>query len=46
MEDVKDAAGNVINTGRSKAKSMGARVLDRLNKMVDLQEVTWFNIIL
>lgn len=43
MEDVKDAAGNVINTGRNKAKSMGARVLDRLNKMVDLQEVTWFN---
>lgn len=43
VEDAKDAAGNVINTGRNKVKSMGARVLDRLNKMVDLQEVTWFN---
>lgn len=43
VEEMKDAAGNVINTGRNKAKSVGARVLDRLNKMVDLQEVTWFN---
>ncbi|QVW55700.1 hypothetical protein pEaSNUABM9_00119 [Erwinia phage pEa_SNUABM_9] len=43
VEEAKDAAGNVINTGRKKVQSVGARVLDRLNKMVDLQEVTWFN---
>lgn len=43
VEELKDAAGNVINTGRNKARSMGSRVLERLNKMVDLQEVTWFN---
>jgi len=43
VEGLRDAAGNLINTGRRQAKSIGARVLDRLNKMVDLQEVGWLN---
>lgn len=43
VEGMRDTAGNIINTGRGKARSIGARVLERLNKMVDLQEVGWLN---
>lgn len=43
LEEAKDAAGNVINSGKNKARSLGSRLLERVNKMVDLQEVSWFN---
>ncbi|QXO09694.1 hypothetical protein pEaSNUABM11_00270 [Erwinia phage pEa_SNUABM_11] len=42
-EETKDAAGRVINTGKKKVKTVGQAMLDKLNQMVGLQEITWFD---
>lgn len=40
---LRDAAGNIINKGKNKATSIGNLLLERLNRMVGLQEMGWFN---
>lgn len=43
FETATDTAGRVINKGKQKAKSVGSALLERLNRMVNLQEMSWFN---
>ncbi|EAB9069181.1 lytic transglycosylase domain-containing protein, partial [Salmonella enterica subsp. enterica] len=43
FETATDSAGRVINKGKQKAKSVGSALLERLNRMVNLQEMSWFN---
>ncbi|AWN09113.2 putative tail fiber protein [Salmonella phage SPAsTU] len=43
METVRDAAGRVVNKGKNAAKSVGAKLFERLDRMVGLQEMSWFN---
>ena len=41
-EEATDAAGRAINTGKKKVQSVGQAMLEKLNRMVGLQEITWF----
>lgn len=43
LDTVTDSAGRVINKGKQKARSVGSALLERLNRMVNLQEMSWFN---
>ncbi|MGK7530117.1 hypothetical protein, partial [Salmonella enterica] len=43
LETARDAAGRVINKGKNAAKSAGARLFERLDRMIGLQEMSWFN---
>lgn len=42
-QETHDAAGRVINTGKKKAQTVGQAMLEKLNRMVGLQEITWFD---
>jgi len=42
-EEVTDAAGNAINTGKKKVKTIGQAMLDKLSQMTNLQEISWFD---
>lgn len=43
LDTVTDSAGRAINKGKQKARSVGSALLERLNRMVNLQEMSWFN---
>lgn len=43
LDTITDSAGRVINKGKQKARSVGSALLERLNRMVNLQEMSWFN---
>ncbi|QVW55234.1 hypothetical protein pEaSNUABM29_00194 [Erwinia phage pEa_SNUABM_29] len=43
LETARDAAGRVINKGAGAAKSAGAKLFERLDRMIGLQEMSWFN---
>lgn len=43
VDKVKGAASDVIGSAADRSRSLGSRLLDRLNRMVDLQEMGWFN---
>ncbi|ANZ50686.1 putative tail fiber protein [Erwinia phage vB_EamM_Stratton] len=43
VDKVKGAAADVIGSAADKSRSLGSRLLDRMSRMVDLQEMSWFN---
>lgn len=42
-DNATDAAGRAINTGKKKVQTVGQAMLEKLNRMVGLQEITWFD---
>lgn len=38
-----EAGMDALNAGKNKAQSIGGKLLDRMNRMVNLQEIGWFN---
>lgn len=38
-----EAGSEALNAAKGKAQSIGSKLLDRMNRMVNLQEVSWFN---